>query len=113
MPCIYRRISTFTGVYAGIRTAAQRHELRPATALPAPATGVTLAPCRPVAPPPWRPPPRMTVFVIRRLMQSLVVLLAMSLLVFVGVFAIGNPIEILINPQADQAEIARATAAFG
>jgi len=33
----------------------------------------------------------MTVFVIRRLMQSLVVLVAMSLLVFVGVFAIGNP----------------------
>jgi peptide/nickel transport system permease protein len=55
----------------------------------------------------------MTVFVIRRLMQSAVVLLAMSLLVFVGVFAIGNPIDILVNPQADQAEIARATTALG
>jgi peptide/nickel transport system permease protein len=29
------------------------------------------------------------------------------------VFAIGNPIDILVNPQADQAEIARATAALG
>src|SRR5260370_30129625 len=56
---------------------------------------------------------RMTVFVIRRLMQSVVVLLVMSLLVFVGVFAIGNPIDILVNPQADQAEMARATAALG
>jgi peptide/nickel transport system permease protein len=54
-----------------------------------------------------------TVFVIRRLMQSVIVLLAMSLLVFVGVFAIGNPIDILVSPQADQAEIARATAALG
>ncbi|MBV8650278.1 MAG: ABC transporter permease [Alphaproteobacteria bacterium] len=55
----------------------------------------------------------MTVFVIRRLMQSVIVLLAMSLLVFIGVFAIGNPIDILVSPQADQAEIARATAALG
>jgi peptide/nickel transport system permease protein len=55
----------------------------------------------------------MTVFVIRRLMQSVVVLLVMSLLVFVGVFAIGNPVDILVNPQADQAEMARATAALG
>jgi peptide/nickel transport system permease protein len=55
----------------------------------------------------------MLVYVIRRRMQSVVVLLFMSLLVFVGVYAIGNPIDILINPQADQAEIARATAALG
>ena len=37
----------------------------------------------------------------------------MSLLVFVGVYAIGNPIEILINPQADEVERERATAALG
>jgi peptide/nickel transport system permease protein len=54
-----------------------------------------------------------TVFIIRRLLQSVVVLLAMSGIVFVGVFMIGNPVDILINPQADQAEIARATAALG
>jgi peptide/nickel transport system permease protein len=54
-----------------------------------------------------------TVFILRRLMQSAVVLLAMSALVFLGVFAIGNPVDILISPQADQAEIARATAALG
>lgn len=52
-------------------------------------------------------------FILRRLFQSLMVLFAMSLLVFAGVFAIGNPVDILINPQADQAEIAKATAALG
>jgi len=54
-----------------------------------------------------------TVFLIRRLTQSFVVLIIMSLLVFVGVFAIGNPIDILISPDATQQEIERATAALG
>jgi len=52
-------------------------------------------------------------FILRRLLQSLLVLFVMSLLVFGGVYAIGNPVDILISPQADQAEIARATAALG
>jgi peptide/nickel transport system permease protein len=52
-------------------------------------------------------------YIIRRLLQSALVLFAMSALVFAGVYAIGNPVDILINPQADQAEIARATAALG
>jgi peptide/nickel transport system permease protein len=52
-------------------------------------------------------------YLVRRLFQSLLVLFAMSGLVFAGVYAIGNPVDILINPQADQAEIARATAALG
>jgi len=55
----------------------------------------------------------MTSFVVRRLLQSVLVLVLMSVLVFTGVYAIGNPVDILINPQADQAEIARATAALG
>ncbi|MBI4292810.1 MAG: ABC transporter permease [Betaproteobacteria bacterium] len=55
----------------------------------------------------------MFVYIIRRLMQSVLVLFIMSLVVFVGVFAIGNPIDILINPQADQEEIARATRSLG
>jgi len=41
------------------------------------------------------------------------VLLVMSLIVFVGVYAIGNPVDILISPQADQAEIERVTVALG
>ncbi len=55
----------------------------------------------------------MLVFIIRRSMQSVVVLLIMSLLVFVGVYAIGNPIDILINPQADQIDRENAIAALG
>ena len=55
----------------------------------------------------------MLVFVMRRLMQSVLVLMVMSVLVFVGVYAIGNPVDILINPQADQADIARTVAALG
>ena len=49
----------------------------------------------------------MTVFVIRRLMQSSVVVAVMSLLVFVGVNIVGDPVDMLINPEADQAEIER------
>ena len=55
----------------------------------------------------------MLAYILRRLFQSLLVIFAMSALVFAGVYAIGNPVDILINPQADQAEIARATAALG
>ncbi|MCC7274754.1 MAG: ABC transporter permease [Alphaproteobacteria bacterium] len=55
----------------------------------------------------------MTVFLIRRLMQSVVVLFVMSLIVFVGVYAIGNPIDILISPEADQMERERAIRALG
>jgi peptide/nickel transport system permease protein len=55
----------------------------------------------------------MVAYALRRLGQSLLVLLAMSVLVFVGVYAIGNPVELLINPQADAIERARATAALG
>ncbi len=55
----------------------------------------------------------MIVFIVRRLLQSVLVLLVMSLLVFVGVYAIGNPIDVLISPDADQMERARTIAAFG
>src|SRR5215831_8376232 len=55
----------------------------------------------------------MLVFVIRRTLQSVVVLFVMSLLVFVGVYAVGNPVDILISPQADQIDRERAIAALG
>jgi peptide/nickel transport system permease protein len=53
------------------------------------------------------------VYIIRRSLQSIAVLLVMSLLVFVGVYAVGNPIDILINPQADQIDREKAIAALG
>jgi peptide/nickel transport system permease protein len=55
----------------------------------------------------------MLVFILRRSLQSVVVLVLMSVLVFVGVYAVGNPIDILINPQADQIDRERAIAALG
>ncbi|MEO4040891.1 ABC transporter permease [Hoeflea sp. CAU 1731] len=44
----------------------------------------------------------MIAFIIQRVFQGAAVVLAMSLIVFVGVYAIGDPVEILINPDADQ-----------
>jgi peptide/nickel transport system permease protein len=55
----------------------------------------------------------MLAYFFRRLGQSGFVLLVMSLIVFLGVFAIGNPVELLVNPQADEAERVRATVAMG
>ena len=55
----------------------------------------------------------MTVFIIRRLLQSIVVVFLMSLLVFVGVNVVGDPVDMLINPEADQAEIDRVIRHFG
>jgi len=51
--------------------------------------------------------------IVHRVLQSFGVLAVMSLLVFAGVYAVGNPMDILVNPQSDQNEIARATAALG
>lgn len=55
----------------------------------------------------------MLAFTLRRLTQSAFVLAIMALLVFVGVYAVGNPLEMLINPQADESERLRATIALG
>ena len=55
----------------------------------------------------------MTVYLLRRLLQSLMVLVAMSIIVFVGVYAVGDPVEILISPDADQLERERAIQALG
>ncbi len=55
----------------------------------------------------------MTAFVIRRLMQAAGVALAMSVIVFFGVNVIGDPVHLLIDPQADQEDIERAIRALG
>ena len=55
----------------------------------------------------------MTVFILRRLLQTLLVLWVTSVLVFGGLFLVGDPVEILVNPTADQIEKERATAALG
>ena len=55
----------------------------------------------------------MTVYLLRRISQSFLVLIAMSIIVFVGVYAVGDPVEILISPDADQMERERAIRALG
>jgi peptide/nickel transport system permease protein len=46
----------------------------------------------------------MSVFIIRRLMQSALVVVVMSFIVFSGVFLVGDPVEILVSDDADQEE---------
>ena len=55
----------------------------------------------------------MSVFIIRRLLQSSMVIVAMSVIVFFGVMVIGSPVDILINPEFDQEEMERAIKALG
>jgi len=45
-----------------------------------------------------------TLFIVRRLLQSVLVLLAVSIVVFASVYAIGDPIELLVSPDVAQAE---------
>src|SRR6185503_10587650 len=45
--------------------------------------------------------------------QTLLVLFITSALVFGGLYLVGNPIEILVNPASDEAEKARAAVALG
>lgn len=52
-------------------------------------------------------------FLIRRSLQAIAVMLAMSALVFAGVFAIGNPIDVLISPEATQEIRAQTIAHYG
>ena len=47
-------------------------------------------------------------FLIQRLLQAVIVMLVISVMVFVGVYAIGNPIDVLISPDATQ-QIREAT----
>jgi peptide/nickel transport system permease protein len=55
----------------------------------------------------------MAAFVLRRLMQSVVVVFVMSLIVFCRVHLIGDPVHLLINPQADQKDIEAAIRSLG
>lgn len=44
----------------------------------------------------------MVVFILRRLVQSLFVLLAVSVVVFLAVYAVGNPVDLLVSPNAGE-----------
>ena len=55
----------------------------------------------------------MSVFIIRRLIQAILVVWAMSFLVFSGVNLVGDPVEMMVNDEADQAERERVIKAMG
>src|SRR5262245_36988468 len=55
----------------------------------------------------------MTAFLIRRLMQAGLVVAVMSVIVFFGVNVVGDPVDMLVSPEADQAERARVIREFG
>ena len=55
----------------------------------------------------------MTAFICTRFAQSILVLFIRSLLVFGGVNLVGDPVEMLINPEADQAEVERVIRELG
>jgi peptide/nickel transport system permease protein len=55
----------------------------------------------------------MTGYIIQRLMQAAVVMLVISFLVFAGVYAIGNPIDVLISPDATQIIREQTIRAYG
>ena len=55
----------------------------------------------------------MVAYFLRRLGQSALAVIAMAILVFVGVYAIGNPVDILINPEATERERLEAMTRLG
>ncbi len=55
----------------------------------------------------------MLAYLIRRAMQAAVAVLVMAVLVFLGVYAVGDPVDILISPEADLAEIEEARRRLG
>lgn len=52
-------------------------------------------------------------WLIKRIGQAVIVMLLMTVIVFLGLHAIGNPIDILIGPDADQRDRAIAIARLG
>jgi len=55
----------------------------------------------------------MSGFMLNRLLQGVVIMVVMSIIVFAGVYAIGNPMEVLIPPEATQEVRERTIRRFG
>lgn len=52
-------------------------------------------------------------FLLRRFSQSILLVIAMAIVVFFGVYALGNPIDLLVNPEAPTAEYDAAVKRLG
>jgi len=55
----------------------------------------------------------MGAFLVRRSLQSALALFIVSVIVFVGVYGIGNPVELLVSPDATPEEVRRITGVLG
>ena len=55
----------------------------------------------------------MIAFILQRIVQAMIVMIVMSMLVFVGVYAIGNPIDVLLAPDATQEIRTQTIARYG
>ena len=55
----------------------------------------------------------MVAFLIRRILQALLILLVVSVIVFLAVYAMGNPVDALLSPDSDQKERAAAVVRLG
>lgn len=55
----------------------------------------------------------MTAYIVRRLMQAVMLVAVMSVIVFFGIHIVGDPIWLLVNPQMDQQDIEAAVRALG
>jgi peptide/nickel transport system permease protein len=55
----------------------------------------------------------MGIFIIRRIAQATLVVMAMTLIVFFGVNVIGNPVDILVSPDCNQACYENAVRSLG
>lgn len=55
----------------------------------------------------------MLAYLIRRVGQAVLVIMAMATIVFLAIYAVGNPVDILANPNADAQEMAEISARLG
>ncbi len=55
----------------------------------------------------------MALWLVKRVLQAILIVLLMTVIVFIGLHAIGNPIDILIGPDADQRDRAAIIARLG
>lgn len=55
----------------------------------------------------------MIAYLINRVTQSLFVLIAMSMIVFFGIYVIGDPVQVLVSPEATLEEIAQIRQRLG
>ena len=55
----------------------------------------------------------MTLYIFRRLLQSIGVIFVVTALVFIGIYVIGNPVDILVSTEADQEQFDRMVKILG